>query len=274
MQFEFKIIASIRFLLIFLGLQFAWIVHAQNLSKLTPDTLWMEEMTWMELQHHTANGFKSVILPTGGIEQNGPFIALGKHNKVISFVAENLAQLKGNTLIAPVWGIVPQGSLSKPTGNMLYPGTLALSESNFEAAIDDLITSLAYSGFTKIYLIGDHGLSQKPLLRCAERMSSVLKGAGVKVILISNYYDEALEISYLKQAGLPINIQGSHAGIADTSQILAIYPKYVRSDFMSSQTNLNIENLGASGKPNLSNAKFGVEIINMRIKSALDQMND
>ena len=83
MQFEFKIIASIRFVLIFLGLQFAWIVHAQNLSKLTPDTLWMEEMTWMELQHHTANGFKSVILPTGGIEQNGPFIALGKHNKVI-----------------------------------------------------------------------------------------------------------------------------------------------------------------------------------------------
>ena len=274
MYFKIEILTFIRLAFVFLGLQFTLIAQAETHSKLTPETFWIEDMTWIELQQHTANGFKSVILPTGGVEQNGPFIALGKHNKVISYVAEQLAKSKGNTLIAPVWGIVPQGSLSKPTGNMLYPGTLALSVSNFEAAIDDVIISLAYSGFSKIYLIGDHGLSQQPLLRCAERMTSVLKSAGVKVMLLSKYYNEALEVNYLERAGLPINVQGSHAGISDTSQILAIYPEHVRSDFMKSQTELNITDLGASGKPNLSNSKIGSDIINMRIRAALDQMND
>ena len=93
-------------------------------------------------------------------------------------------------------------------------------------------------------------------------------------MLLSKYYNEALEVNYLERAGLPINVQGSHAGISDTSQILAIYPEHVRSDFMKSQTELNITDLGASGKPNLSNSKIGSDIIHMRIRAALDQMND
>ena len=48
------------------------------------DSGWIEELTWMEIRDALAAGKTTVIIPTGGIEQNGPYLALGKHNYVSS----------------------------------------------------------------------------------------------------------------------------------------------------------------------------------------------
>src|SRR5215510_305436 len=46
----------------------------------TPDTVFLEELTWPELRALVAAGKTTIILPIGGTEQNGPHMALGKHN--------------------------------------------------------------------------------------------------------------------------------------------------------------------------------------------------
>ena len=52
------------------------------------DTVFVEEMTWMEVRDAMKNGKRTVIVPTGGVEQNGPYLATGKHNYVLRATAE------------------------------------------------------------------------------------------------------------------------------------------------------------------------------------------
>jgi hypothetical protein len=44
------------------------------------NSLWAEELTWMEIRDAVAAGTTTIIIGTGGIEQNGPYVAVGKHN--------------------------------------------------------------------------------------------------------------------------------------------------------------------------------------------------
>ena len=91
------------------------------------NSLWMEELTWLEIRDRIDEGYNTVIVPTGGIEQNGPFVITGKHNKIVASIAESIAHSLGKTLIAPVVPFVPQGSISPPTGHMQYPGTFGIA---------------------------------------------------------------------------------------------------------------------------------------------------
>jgi hypothetical protein len=56
-------------LLLFLAL-----VAAPALAQ-TPDTVFLEELTWPELRAMVAAGKTTIILPIGGTEQNGPHMA-------------------------------------------------------------------------------------------------------------------------------------------------------------------------------------------------------
>ena len=47
------------------------------------DSVLVEELTWMEVRDALKAGKTTVIVPTGGVEQNGPYLATGKHNYVL-----------------------------------------------------------------------------------------------------------------------------------------------------------------------------------------------
>lgn len=235
----------------------------------TNTSIWVEDLTWVELKARVDAGAKSVILPTGGVEQNGPYIALGKHNSVVAFAAQELATTLGNTLIAPVVKVVPQGDLGKPAGNLLFPGTLALLDDTFERVLSDTVLSLAYAGFQNIYLLGDHGLSQPVQERVASRMTELLKAANVRVWHVSAYYQQELEATYLASQGIAKEVQGEHAGVADIAQIMAVNPAFVRT---VKKPTSNAAALGYSGLPELATPELGQALLKLRIDAALKQM--
>ena len=103
----------------------------------------------------------TVIVGTGGVEPNGPYVALGKHNYVLQATTEAIARQLGNALVAPLIKFVPEGSIAPPTGHMQYPGTISLREETFEALLADVCSSLKQHGFTDIVLIGDHDEAQR-----------------------------------------------------------------------------------------------------------------
>ena len=70
-----------------------------------------------------AAGKTTVIVPTGGTEQNGPHIVLGKHNYLVKYKAGEIAKQLGNALVAPVMAYVPEGEITPPTGHMRFAGT-------------------------------------------------------------------------------------------------------------------------------------------------------
>src|SRR5262249_47495912 len=76
-----------------------------------PDTVFLEELTWTELRDAIRSGKTTIILPTGGTEQNGPHMALGKHNARVKRLSERIARSLGNALVAPVLAYAPAGPL-------------------------------------------------------------------------------------------------------------------------------------------------------------------
>src|SRR3990172_9964129 len=52
------------------------------------DSVFLEELTWLEVRDALRLGKTTAIIATGGVEQNGPYLATGKHNYVLRAVAE------------------------------------------------------------------------------------------------------------------------------------------------------------------------------------------
>jgi len=66
------------------------------------DLIVMEKMTSYEIRDTIAAGKTTVILPSGGTEQNGPGMAVGKHNFRVYANAQTIARRLGNALVASV----------------------------------------------------------------------------------------------------------------------------------------------------------------------------
>ncbi len=121
------------------------------------NSVWIEELTWMEVRDLLASGTNTAIIATGGMEQNGPYVATGKHNYVLQGTCEAIALELGNALCAPIMKLVPEGDIDEPSGHMRYPGTISLRQETFEAVLDDVASSLKAHGFEHIVFIGDSG---------------------------------------------------------------------------------------------------------------------
>src|SRR5262245_48555326 len=65
------------------------------------DSVFIEELTWMEVRDALQAGKTTVLVPTGGVEQNGPYLATGKHDYVLKGTTEAIARKLGNCLVTP-----------------------------------------------------------------------------------------------------------------------------------------------------------------------------
>ena len=69
------------------------------------------ELTSMEIRDALRAGITTIIIGTGGVEQNGPYVAGGKHNYVLQTVLPDIARAIGRSLLAPIVKFVPEGSI-------------------------------------------------------------------------------------------------------------------------------------------------------------------
>ena len=152
------------------------------------DTVWIEEMTWLEVRDAMKAGKTTVIVPTGGVEQNGPYLATGKHNYVNRATCEAIARKLGNALCAPNVPFVPEGDFEPKTSHMIYPGTISLTESTYQALLTDIATSLKVHGFEHIILIGDSGGNQGGMKTVAANLTSKWNGSRTTIHFIPEYY--------------------------------------------------------------------------------------
>jgi creatinine amidohydrolase len=169
-------------------------LSAQDLDAPRPiaaiNSLWIEELTWMEVRDLLAEGVTTVIVATGGVEQNGPYVASGKHNFVLSATAEATARELGNALIAPIVKFVPEGNIDPPSGHMRYHATISVRQETFEALLMDIVSSFAAHGFTDIVLIGDSGGNQRGMANVAEQFTAAWADRGSRAHFITEYYTE------------------------------------------------------------------------------------
>lgn len=246
-------------------LSFAW--PKQLLTAPLPTTVALKDMTWVEVRTALQSGYTTIIVPTGGIEQNGPHMILGKHDVIVSQAADAIARNVGQTLVAPVVSFVPQGDYDPPTGHLRFPGTIGVPKPVFAATLEGIARSLKAAGFKTIVFIGDHGTSQPVQKAVAGRLTTQWAGTSVRVVSIDAYYDDKAQIKRLLAEGHTLDAIGQHASIIDSSELMSIEPKGVdlsryRKIAMGSEPS------GVTGDPSSASPERGKTLLAMRIEAA------
>ena len=232
---------------------------------------YLEAMTWTEIRDAIQGGKRVVIVPTGGTEQNGPHMVLGKHNYIVTFAAGVIANKLGNALVAPTVQYVPEGDYTR-AGFGDKPGVISLPSPSYDRLLDAAARSLKVHGFTDILLIGDSGGNQAGLTAVANALNAEWAGTGVRVYALVDYYQKGrIEIrDYLQKTfGWDAATVGSHAGTSDTSQLLYVFADGIRLDKLL--PNGGGPESGVQGDPTKASAAIGKIAIELKVNAALNQ---
>ena len=237
-----------------------------------PDTVFIEELTWAEVRDLIAGGTTSVIVGTAGTEQKGPHMVDGEHKFIMTWTADKIARRMGKTLVAPVIAYVPEGSWENPGGHMAKPGTITLPEDRFVELLVMTGRSLKAGGFKKILFIGESGGNRTGMRTAAEKLNALWAGAAT-AYWVDDYYTKAhaeqntWAAKYLKVADDQV---GNHANILDTSELLFVAPKHIRTDRL---TGNDYPNNGVSGNnQSKSTPEVGKALLQIKLDLALAQI--
>ena len=125
-------------------------------------TYYLEEMTWKEIEGALADGYKTVVIFSGAVEQHGPHLPEATDAIRAHAEAGDFAKRLGKALAAPV--IRP--GVSAP--HMDFPGTITLRPETYKMVIEDYIDSYVQHGFHTFVLASTHGGNISAMEEAAE----------------------------------------------------------------------------------------------------------
>ena len=238
---------------------------------LAQNSVFIEELTTQEVSAALRSGKTTVLIPIGGTEQNGPHMAIGKHNTRARALAGKIATGLGNALVAPVLSYTPEGNIDPPTEHMGFAGTISISEDTFKSILLGTARSFKKHGFTDVVLLGDSGNYQKALAAVAAQFNREAAKSNVRVHYIADYYrsTQTVYIDALKAKGLSSNEIGTHAGSADTSLLMAIDSAMVRPERFAEAARGGWAS-GTLGDPRASSAVNGQLGVDALVKITVD----
>lgn len=232
------------------------------------DSVFLEDLTWMEVRDALKAGKTTAIVATGGVEQNGPYLVTGKHNLVLRATTEAIARKLGTALVAPIVAFVPEGDIDPPTTHMKYPGTISLTEDTYRRLLTDICASLRTHGFTTIVLIGDSGGNQAGMKQVAGELNARWSKDKTRVHFIREYYDYDGVTAWLEKEGIKQVPEGFHDDFAITAMIMTVDPKAVRADQRIAAGKFRIN--GVDLAPMEKTIEWGRKIIDFRATQTVE----
>ena len=213
-------------------------------------------------------------MPTGGIEQNGPHMILGKHDYIVGVAAEPIATELGHTLVAPVVSYVPEGGYDPPEGNLRFPGTIGVPDDVYAGVLEGIARSL------KARRLQDHLLHRRPWRQPgpqAERRAEAQprmggrrrQGDQCRRLLWRGTAQEQNKL--LIGQGETLKTIGQHASITDTSELMAVHPQGVDLTRLASFP-FPREPTGADGDARRASAERGRALIALKVEAAVRQI--
>ncbi|GAB1487668.1 hypothetical protein MASR2M8_01090 [Opitutaceae bacterium] len=231
------------------------------------DSVFIEELTWMEVRDAIAAGKKTVLIASGGIEANGAYLATGKHNYVLRATTEAIARQLGNALVAPIIPFTPEGDIEPPTAHMSFSGTISLSAETFEALLTDIARSMRAHGFEHIVFLADSGPNVAGMQRVAETLNARWGGKPV-VSYIPEYYNYVEVRAWIKTLGINELADGTHDEYSIASVMMLIDPMTVRMPQRVAAGKFSVNGVSlAPLEQTLDNAR---KIVAFRAQAAVD----
>jgi creatinine amidohydrolase len=238
---------------------FIFLTASHAVFSQTPKTVFLDDLTWTELRDEVQAGKTTILVPIGGTEQSGPYVALGKHNVRVKVLSQRIAEELGNALVAPVIAYVPEGGYAPQTSHMRFPGTTTVPDDVFEKTLESVANSFRVHGFRNIVFLGDHGGYQNDIRRAVAQLNKAWAGSGARAFDPPEYYGASSDgyAQILRQRGYSDNEIGTHAGLADTSLLLAVAPQMVRQSQLKNAPKPGPADGVYGGDPRRSTAGLG-----------------
>ncbi len=152
------------------------------------NTVWLEELTQPEFRDMVKDGYTTVLILTGGVENNDGNLQMNKHNINNKLLGEMLARQMGKTLVAPLVTLEPGNA-----GSTIQPGRAGpmLSQATYAALLFDMGNYLRSMGFKEIYYLGDSGGNARGMQRAADSLTSLYAQSPERVVFkhIPEYYN-------------------------------------------------------------------------------------
>ena len=148
------------------------------------DEVWIQQLTELEVRDAIKAGKTNILIPTGSVELNGPWLTTNKHNDVLQGTAEAIARKMGNMLVAP---IIPFES-GDPARNTT-PGSMSLSPAIYKGVLKDIANSLKNQGFKNVFFISDSGGNNRGNTEAATELMQAWAGSGARAFHIAEAYD-------------------------------------------------------------------------------------
>lgn len=238
------------------------------------DTVWLAEMTWMDVRDAMAAGKKTIIIATGGIEPNGPWVVLGKHHFILRTMCDVIARKLGDALCAPIVNFVNEGDLQTMSGHLDTPGTISVSDATYEALISDIARSLKGGGFEHIVFISDNGgANQSGQSVVADKLN---KEWGAPIVhYIPQYYQswENADNVFLEKG---LTKEGVRDGVHDDPSVTALLmlnsPEWVRWEERVAVDKLTINGVSIADKKQA--IKWGRELAEARAKPTVKAIRE
>lgn len=238
------------------------------------NSVWLEELTWMEIRDAVRAGNTTALIFTGGVESNGPYLASGKHNYSNQLMGESVARSLGGALVAPLVTLEP----GNPGGDVTIGNTGPMvSQETYIAWLVDMGDSLRGMGFTEIYYLGDSGGNRRGMQAAADSLNAKYNGDPAVFHHVDEFYNHEQVRQYIQEdLGIPEGIEytasrgsdGIHDELSITSIMSVVDPTSIRHEQrlaagLASINGISIESLEET-------QELGRKVMEFRTKLTVD----
>ena len=179
----------------------------------------LERLSWPQLQQAAQQQGSTVVWPFGAVEQHGPQLPIGTDALFAEQLLDAvLAELEPHW---PLWRL-PLQPIGFSPEHLGFPGTLSLPAELLIAQVVAIGAQLAQAGFQRLVLFNGHG-GQIALLQVAARQ---LRASHPQLAVLPCFLWSGAE-GIANLIPEPERSQGLHAGLAETSLMLALAPELV-----------------------------------------------
>jgi creatinine amidohydrolase/Fe(II)-dependent formamide hydrolase-like protein len=217
----------------------------------------LEELTWTQIDALDRQR-TLFILPVGMIEQHGPHLPVGADTIGVTYEANGASARVSRAL--PDWNVVmmPAVNYGHSGANQLgdrpiHPGTYAIRQSTLRSFIADLGAQVAQNGFKWIFVMNGHGAPTHNIA-INEACDFVSETYRVTMLHLTALFradssiqssGEKIKARYFSATDLSSFGMDVHAGVGETSGILAIRPDLVPLNYktLPSQAGQSLEEL-------------------------------
>jgi creatinine amidohydrolase len=143
------------------------------------NTVWLEELTQPEFRDMIRDGYTTVLILTGGVENNDGNLQMNKHNINNKLLGDMIARKMGKTLVAPLVTLEP-GNVG-PNIQLGRAGPM-LSQATYAALLFDMGNYLRSMGFKEIYYLGDSGGNARGMQSASDSLTKLYAESPDKVV--------------------------------------------------------------------------------------------